>query len=316
MTTMLASPYQDFRNHFAEINDLCCVINSLTWDSRTQMPPGGARTRGEQLATVTRLAQARFVSDETGRLIDRAAAEVASDNDPKGNDPQGNDPKGNDPQGRRIPDGVDSYRLREVRQAREAYDIARRVPTELMGEIAALKAPAQQVWAEAKAASDFASFAPYLEQMLGLTRRMAEAIGYAEHPYDALLMRYEPGMTSSRLKALFGELKAGLLPLLRQIGDRGQETRADFLERDYPEDAQAAFALEIAARLRLRPESRPARPVGASLRDLIHARGRSHHHPVQPPLPAHGDLRDLPRDGPRAVRARGGSGSDAQRPDH
>ncbi len=165
------------------------------------------------------------MSDETGRLIDRAAAEVEAET---------------------TADASDSYPLRAVHQAREAYDIARRVPQELMGEIAALKAPAQQVWAEAKAASDFASFAPYLEQMLALTRRMADAIGYTEHPYDALLLRYEPGMTASRLKALFEELKGGLLPLLRQAAGRSEQVRADFLERDYPEAAQKAFALEIA----------------------------------------------------------------------
>lgn len=219
------SAYEAFCNHFAEINDLCCVINLLTWDSRTQMPPGGAAARGQQLATVTRLAQARFVSDETGRLIDRAAAEIEAET---------------------AADAADSYRRRAVHQAREAYDIARRVPQELMGEIAALKAPAQQIWAGAKAASDFAAFAPYLEQMLALTRRMADAIGYTDHPYDALLMRYEPGMTAARLKVLFEQLKAGLLPLLQQIGDRSRQVRADFLERDYPEDAQKAFALEIA----------------------------------------------------------------------
>jgi carboxypeptidase Taq len=219
------SAYEDFNSHFAEINDLCCVINLLTWDSRTQMPPGGAGTRGQQLATVTRLAQARFVSEETGRLIDRAVAEIGADT---------------------TADSADSYRLRAVHQAREAYDIARRVPQELLGNIAALKAPAQQVWAEAKNASDFARFAPYLEQMLSLTRRMADAIGYTEHPNDALLLRYEPGMTASRLKVLFGQLKAGLLPLLQQVGDRSREVRADFLEREYPEDAQKAFALEIA----------------------------------------------------------------------
>jgi carboxypeptidase Taq len=213
--------YTDFQNRIAEINDLSCVINLLTWDTRTQMPAGGAATRGQQLATVTRLAQERFISYETGRLIAAAEAEVARE-------------------------APDSYRLRGVAQAREAYDIARRVPTELISEIAALKATAQQVWTEAKAASDFPRFAPYLERMLDLTRRVAEAIGYVEHPYDALLMRYEPGMTAARLKGLFEALKAGLLPLLRQIGDRSEQVRADFLDRDYPEEAQRDFALEIA----------------------------------------------------------------------
>ncbi len=213
--------YDNFQQHFAEINDLCCVINLLTWDARTQMPAGGAATRGTQLATVTRLAQTRFVSDETDRLITAAAAEVAGD-------------------------PPDSYRVRAVYQAREAYDIARSIPIALMGDIAALKATAQQAWAAAKAASDFASFAPSLQQMLDLTRRLADAIGYTEHPYDALLLRYEPGMTASRLRALFEALKGGLLPLLHQIGDRSEGVRADFLDRDYPEESQRAFALETA----------------------------------------------------------------------
>jgi len=215
------SAYDDFQRHFAEINDLCCVINLLTWDARTQMPAGGAATRGEQLATVTRLAQERFIGDETARLLDAAQEEVSGD----------------------LPD---SHRVRAVYQALESYDIARSIPVALMGDIAALKVTAQQAWADAKATNTFAGFAPYLQQMLDLTRRMADAIGYREHPYDALLLRYEPGMTAARLAALFEVLKAGLLPLLDQIGDRSEGVRADFLDRDYPEDTQRAFALEIA----------------------------------------------------------------------
>jgi carboxypeptidase Taq len=217
------SAYTNFQHHIAEINDLCCVINLLTWDGRTQMPPGGAAARGSQLATVTRLAQERFVSDETGRVIAAAEDEVAGD-------------------------PPDSYRVRAVYQAREAYDLARRVPIELMTAIAELKTISQQTWAAAKAASDFPRFAPYLEKMLDLQRQMADAIGYSEHPYDALLLRYEPGMTAARLKSLFAALRAGLLPLLQHIGDRGDAGRADFLDRDYGEDAQRAFALEIAAK--------------------------------------------------------------------
>jgi carboxypeptidase Taq len=44
--------------------------------------------------------------------------------------------------------------------------------------------------------------------MVGLNRQLAEAIGYTEHPYDALLLQYEPGMTTSRLQDLFETLKA------------------------------------------------------------------------------------------------------------
>jgi carboxypeptidase Taq len=214
------SAYTEFQEHIAHINDLCCVINLLTWDARTQMPVGGSETRGLQLGTVTRIAQELFASDRTARLLEGAEAEVASQ----------------DP---------DSYGVRSVRQVREAYEIARRIPIDLVAEIAALKPASQQVWAEAKAANDFAAFAPYLEKMIALSRKLANAIGYIEHPYDALMLRYEPGMTASRLRTIFESLKPGLSPILKRAIEQG-EARADFLDRDYPEEGQRAFALEIA----------------------------------------------------------------------
>ena len=214
------STYNELQEHIAQINDLCCVINLATWDARTQMPAGGSEARGLQLSTVTRIAQELFASDRTARLLDGAEAEVAADH-------------------------ADSYRARGVHQVREAHAIARRIPIDLVGEIAALKPASQHVWAKAKAQDDFAAFAPYLEKMIRLSRKLADAIGYAEHPYDALLFRYEPGMTASRLQTIFDSLKRSLLPILRRAVKQG-EARADFFDRDYPEESQRAFALEVA----------------------------------------------------------------------
>lgn len=213
--------YSEFSERVAQINDLLCAANALTWDSRTQMPAGGAETRGQQIATLSSLAQELFAGDSMARLLDRAEAEVA----------------GEDP---------DSIRVRSVRVAREAHAVARRIPVALVNELAVRKAVGQQVWAEAKAANDFARFSPHLAHMVRLSRDLAEAIGYAEHPYDAMLLQYEPGMTAARLAALFADLKAGLLPLLRRIVERGREPRWDFLTRDYPAEQQRAFGLEVA----------------------------------------------------------------------
>ena len=213
--------YADFTDYVAQINDLLCAANTLIWDSRTQMPPHGAATRGQQIATISSLAQERFTNDEMARLLDAAAAEVAGED-------------------------ADSVRVRSVRAAQDAFAIARRIPMSVVREFAARKSESQQAWTEAKQANDFGHFAPHLTHMVRLNRELAEAIGYTEHPYDAMLVQYEPGMTAARLKTLFAELKAGVLPLLQAIVERGIEPRWDFLTRDYPADKQRAFALEIA----------------------------------------------------------------------
>ena len=214
------SAYDALQARIAEINDLLNTINILNWDARTQMPAGGAETRGQQMATLSRIVQERFTSEALADCLARAESELG----------------GADP---------DSYAVRAVRQTREAFDVARRIPPGLPAEIATLDPVMTQVWAAARAANDFGRYAPYLERMVGLNRRLAEAIGYKDHPYDALLLKYEPGMSVARLRALFAELKASTLPLLKRIAERGEVVDASFLEQDYPEDQQRAFALEV-----------------------------------------------------------------------
>ena len=214
--------YDEFAAYVGEINDLLCTINTLTWDARTQMPPGGAETRGQQLATLSRLAQERFTGEQMGRLLNAAEVDV-----------EGEDPN--------------SYRVRAVRSAREAYAVARRIPTSLVGEIAVRKATAQEAWIAAKADNDFSRFAPELEIMVRLNQELAAAIGYAGgHPYDAMLLQFEPGMTAARLQALFADLRAGILPLLRRITASGAQPEAAFLTRSYPAEKQRVFALAVA----------------------------------------------------------------------
>jgi carboxypeptidase Taq len=212
---------KNFEEHIAQINDLCCVINLLNWDARTQMPTGGNESRGRQMGTVARLAQELFASETTARLLDAVEAEIS----------------GEDP---------DSYSVRAVRQVREAYEVSRRIPVKLVAELNTLKSVAQQVWDEAKESNDFDYFAPSLERMMEMTRQVTEYIGYQDHPYDALLLRYEPGMTAARLQQLFGELKETILPILKRATAQG-DPRLDFLDRDYPEEGQRQFALEVAA---------------------------------------------------------------------
>src|SRR5204863_5493637 len=112
-----------------------------------------------------------------------------------------------------------------------------RVPAALLKRKAALAAIANAAWIEARATSNFALFKPHLEEIVGLARAYADAIGYAEHPYDALVSIFEPGETVASLKRLFATLRTGIRPLLDAVRD-AREPRADFLERDFPEERQ------------------------------------------------------------------------------
>jgi carboxypeptidase Taq len=217
------SGYQEFEQHIAKLNDVLNAISILKWDARTQMPLGGAETRGNQLATLSKVAQEMFISDKTLRLLDAAEGEIAGED-------------------------ADSYRRRALQQTRQYYDIIRRIPLDLVGEKAALEPVSEGVWAEAKKNNDFASFAPYLQKQLDLAKRQAEAIGYDDHPFDALVFEYEPSVNAKKLRVLFDALKTGVVPLLRRIVEKNEVLEHGLWEQEYPIDQQKAFGLEIAKR--------------------------------------------------------------------
>ena len=70
--------YQEFSEYIAQVSDILNAMNVLNWDARTQMPVDGNATRGNQLATLSGLAQEKLVSDQLQRLLENAETETSS----------------------------------------------------------------------------------------------------------------------------------------------------------------------------------------------------------------------------------------------
>ncbi len=205
------------------VNDFLNAGSVLSWDARTMMPKGGAATRSKQLATLAVAARDLLCSDAAKRALDGARADVAGKPD-------------------------DSPEARIVAQVQEAIEYHERIPTELLRRKTELGAAAHGVWAEAREKADFSLFADALTTMVDINREMAQAIGFEDHPYDALMYRFEPGTTQAGLNALFARLREGMLPLVRGIAE-AEKPRSDFLFRDFPVEAQMRFALQMAERV-------------------------------------------------------------------
>jgi carboxypeptidase Taq len=132
---------------------------------------------------------------------------------------------------------------------RRDYDEARKLPTDLVAEIARAGAIAQPVWQKARKEANFDAFAPYLEKNVELNRRVADALGYQDRPYDALLDRYEPGMKTADLEKLFDELKRAIVPLIADIARNADAVDDRALYRGYDPDLQLTYALDVVKRL-------------------------------------------------------------------
>ena len=66
----------ELKERMAQLSDLRHVSALAHWDQQTMMPPRGGAGRAESLATLERISHELFVDDETGRLLDGAAAEL------------------------------------------------------------------------------------------------------------------------------------------------------------------------------------------------------------------------------------------------
>src|SRR5712692_7720741 len=136
-----------------------------------------------------------------------------------------------------------------VRVTRRDYDQARKLPPELVAEIAHASASARPHWQKARHEANFALFAPYLEKNVELNKRVAEALGYEKRPYDDLLDRTEPGLTTDQLEAIFDELKAAIVPLVAEIKRHPGAIDDGVLHRGFDPDLQLAYALDLVKRL-------------------------------------------------------------------
>lgn len=212
-----ADAYTELIRRAKELGVLNSCAAVLGWDHQTYMPAKGVALRGEQMAFLTSLSHQKFTDPKNGELL---AAVEASD-------------LVRDPESDAAPN---------AREIRRSYDRATKIPQALVEELARVTTQAQQVWEQAKKKNDYPIYRPFLEQIVKLKRDEADAVGYKDHPYNALIEEYEPGTTVAELKTLFAGLTAELAPLVRKIVGAPKQPDKSVLEREFPADRQKVFA--------------------------------------------------------------------------
>ena len=209
----------ELKQRTADVVTLQMTAAVLEWDHQTQMPPAGAPRRASQLALIQKLAHDTLTSTETERLL-TAAEREGKDLDP------------------------DSDDAAYLRVSRRDFDKAAKIPTALVEEIAKTTALAHDEWAKARAASNYSLFAPWLEKILELERKVTDCLGYKNERYDALLDQYEPDMTAADVRSMFDSLRPAVVGLVKEIAQR-PAVDTEPLTRDFDEAKQRAFGEDV-----------------------------------------------------------------------
>ncbi len=207
-------PYRKLLKRAREIALFGGATELLNWDEETYMPPKALAFRADEIACLAGHKHRLFTAKTTGQWIAECEQHgFTADSDPAAN----------------------------VREWRRLYDRATRIPARLVEKFERTRAVAREVWKGAREKSDFKRFQPHLKKLVDLNRQRAEAWGYQESLYDALLEEYEPGTRVSQLRPLFAELRSAITSLLGPARERFASIPADILDGDYSVEAQQAL---------------------------------------------------------------------------
>src|SRR5579863_1111097 len=221
----MMAAYPELEARFRRLGAIEEAIGMLHWDAAAMMPPGGAASRSEQLATLRVIAHQLLSATETGDLIAAAEAEATS---------------------------LGEWQRANLREMRRRWRHAAAVPEALVEALSHARSQSEMAWRAARPANDFAAARPGLERVLGLTREVAaaKAAALATTSYEALLDQYEPGGDTATIDRLFAEI-AGFLPgLLDDVLARQRARPAPPQPQGpFPVAAQRQAALELMQRV-------------------------------------------------------------------
>ena len=179
----------------------------MGWDSQTYMPPQGNTERGIARAEISVLSRSLLLREELVSLVEKAKDKL---------------------------DELNVYERGVVRVLDRQITRVSKIPPELVYERAKTAQEANMAWRQAKEKDDYSLFKPYLAKLIEINRKVAEHLGYEEHPYNALLDLYEEGLTIRDMDAVFDTIIPFSKKVLEKVTEEGYYPRSHPLEeREY-----------------------------------------------------------------------------------
>ncbi|GAX80590.1 hypothetical protein CEUSTIGMA_g8027.t1 [Chlamydomonas eustigma] len=211
--------YDKLCEKLKDLSSLQGISGLLGWDEMVMMPSGAAASRGAQKAALAGVVYDKETDPELGQLLDTLRKEQK---------------------------GLDEWASANIRDAHKSYVKATAIPKDLAQRIARHETDSYQAWVEARKASDFSKFAPYLQKWVDLSKEKAAFIDSTKPAYDVLLDNYEKGMTSARLDEIFVQVREGLVPLIAAIKSKIGTIDDAWVKGTYETEKQAELCKQVA----------------------------------------------------------------------
>lgn len=188
----MSNTLDKFKEYLKKINLYSRVNTLLSWDMYTAAPKLGYNGMADAL---TYFSTEEFVLSTSDELFSMVQALMQPEEY----------------------DRLDAAMQFTVRTMNRDMEKSRRIPKDFYESFVAAQNESMRAWREAKQASDFSIFAPHLEKLIEMTRQKCAYTDPGRDTYDVLLDQFEEGIDAATIDQVFGELKAGLLPLVQKV---------------------------------------------------------------------------------------------------
>ncbi|WP_096188899.1 carboxypeptidase M32 [Evansella halocellulosilytica] len=211
---------EQFKSYVKKMMDFQEAAGLAAWDLRTGAPRKGVPQRSEVLGTLSSEVFRMSTSEQMKQYI-KNLKEANTWNE------------------------LEDVTKASVLECEKRLKKFENIPEKEYQDYVVLTANAEAAWEQSKGKGDFASFQDYLEKIVDYNRKYVEWVGYEGNKYNALLDDYEPGLTVETIDRVFGQLKEGIVPLVKVVTEATNKPETDFLFKPFSEKNQEALNKEI-----------------------------------------------------------------------
>lgn len=219
---MKTPTYDDLATHYTRLHHFQHLASIAWWDQAANMPPKGNEARAAALSELAALMHRMRTDTTLAERLARAEQEPLSE-----------------------------HQRANLREIRRDWHSANALPTELVQRRQMASSRCEHAWRSLRPANDWTAFVEQWKPVLAIAREEAALLsqqsGLAK--YDALMDRYEPGMTGATVDRVFGAVRQWLPGLIQRVIDK--QSREPVIEPlgPFPLEAQRAMCQQVVRRL-------------------------------------------------------------------
>ena len=190
---MKTPTYDDLAALYTRLHHFSHLGSIVGWDQAANMPPKGNEARAAAMAELAALMHRLRTDVSLSDRIARAEQEPLSE-----------------------------HQRANLREIRRDWLQANALPTELVQRHQMATSRCEHAWRSLRPANDWMGFVEVWKPVLAIAREEAALLGQQTGlaKYDALMDRFEPGMTSATVDRVFGAVRQWLPDLIQRVIDK------------------------------------------------------------------------------------------------